>query len=104
MSAKLSTRHSGISATCNLIAENLVNGELGVWPKNRSTPGEKWRSTPGEKWRSTPGDKWEVEMEVDTRRKASVTLSDKNSAAISAKFTQLSNNFPQISVNFKLGD
>ena len=69
-----------------------MNGELGDWPKNRSTPGEKWRST--------PVDKWEVEMEVDTRRKASV----KFSAAISAKFTQNSDNFPQISANFKLSD
>ena len=70
----------------NLTTENLVNGELGDWPKNRSTPGEKWRSTPGEKWRSTPGDKWEVEMEVDTMKKASVTLSDKISAAMFAEF------------------
>ena len=73
-----------------------------------STPGEKRRSTPGDKWRSTPGDKCEVEMEVDTRRKASVTLSTKISAAISAgmsaKFTQISNNFQQIAINFKLGD
>ena len=88
----------------NLITENMVNGELGDWPKNRSTPGEKWRSTPGEKWRSTPGDKWEVEMEVDTRRKASVTLSANISAAISAKFTQNSDNCPPISIDFKLGD
>ena len=67
----------------------------------------KWRSTP-EKWRSAPGDKWKVEMEVDTRRKASVTLSTKISAAISAKLSaesmQISDNFPQMSVNFKLGD
>ena len=51
-------------------------GELGNWQKNKSRPGEKWRST--------PGDEWEVELEVDTRRKASVTLS----AKISAKFGQ----------------
>ena len=48
----------------NINTENLVIGELGDWQKNRSTPGEKWRST--------PGDEWEVEIEVDTRRKASV--------------------------------
>ena len=92
----------------NLINENLVNGELGDWPNNRSTPGEKRRSTPGDKWRSTPGDKWEVEMEVDTRRKASVTLYAKIPAAISAKlsanFPQFSDKFPQVSVNLKLSD
>ena len=76
----------------NITIENLVNGALGDSQKNKSTPGEKWRSTPGEKWRSTPGDKWEVEMEVDTRRKASVTLSAKISAAISTEFTQISDN------------
>ena len=60
---------------------------------------QKWTETK-EKRRSTPGDKWEVEMEVDTRRKASVTLSAKFSAAISTKFSaefmQISDNFPLI--------
>ena len=96
----------------NLITENLVNGELGDWQqigrrqeknggRHQEKNGGRHQETNG---RSTPGDKWEV----DTRRKASVTLSAKISAAISAKcsdeFTQISDNVPQISVNFKLGD
>ena len=86
-----------------LITENLVNGELGDWPKNRSTPGEKRRSTPGDKWRSTPGDKWEVEMEVDTRRKASVTLSGKISVAISVAISvKFSTKFPTMFRKFPL--
>ena len=44
--------------------------------------------------------KMEVEMEVDTRRKASVTLS----AKMSAEFTQISDNCPQIFVNLKVGN
>ena len=62
--------------------------------------GNKNSSTPGEKWRSTPGDEWEVEMEVGTSSKPSVTLSAQISAAISAKlsakFTQISDKFPLI--------
>ena len=78
----------------NLITKNFVNGELGDWPKNRSTTGEKWRST--------SGDKWEVEMEVDTRRKASVTLSANISATISAKFpAAIYANLRQFSVNVR---
>ena len=47
---------------------------------------QKRRSTPGDKWRSTPGDKWEVEMEVDTRRKTSVTFSAEFNGGNSAEF------------------
>ena len=39
-----------------------------------------------QKRRSTPGDKWEVEMEVDTRRKTSVTFSAKFNGGNSAEF------------------
>ena len=40
-----------------------------------------------QKRRSTPGDKWEVEMEVDTRRKTSVTFSAKFNGENSAERT-----------------
>ena len=39
-----------------------------------------------QKRRSTPGDKWEVEMEVETRRKTSVTFSAEFNGGNSAEF------------------